>query len=121
MKFIKKYAFMLVMFGIQGYFLYDIMSKENYNLEMFFFAFAVIWFAVFFLSRNEGSPHSGVSGFRRTLDVSYIATSANEGRSAKDRVRSEKERVNILSLELMYIAMSILNVIGYIIYVVIIY
>lgn len=115
--FIKNYGVIVIMLCIQGYFFVSNNADGVFNYEMFFFSWAAIWFAVFFFSRNGGSNVGGGVGFRGSSEMTY-AMSAKSMTDKDNGSKSERERRNVLSLEFMYLGMCILNVVGYIVYVV---
>jgi len=120
-KFIKRYWLALVLVGIQIYFFYQRIGDGYTNHELYFFGWGIAWFAMFFYSiRADSNMSSGIGmGGNHNNIGAYVMTNKTELNS--HRSQHEKDRSKFRDMLNIYLGMCIINIIGYIINVIIIY
>lgn len=124
MRFIKNNLMLLILFTVELIFFIRGIVDHQMNFEVFFFGWGILWSIFFFY----GLFGSGPSGALRGIGMSKNSDAINYSTLATSRAESEfnnnknhKETKIIFSIQAFYGIMVVLNIIGYVVTIIVLY
>ena len=118
--FIKKYSVFIIFLGVELSFFFTTENGDGFNYELFFMGWGFVWLMFLLFSLVGGGINGTLRGMGAISNVDSINYTTLSGQMSehlyKDR-QPKKHNVftSLQFINLVYLIMFILNVIGYII------